>query len=170
MTRPFIFLLSYLLISILHLSLYFIFRPRIQRPRYRKLFIGSVSLRFVIVTVLPFWFAQIEHIINTLLDFVIVGMGTAVTLHAIFLLRDRQEWKGLFFPKGHRIPVIHGAISHLGFSIFFTIYTFILIFYFNRQVSAGGDAIVLAITFIYMLSVAAVCLISGLRMAKIIRI
>lgn len=138
-----------------------------KNHEHKYLFILNMVLGIFLVTVLPVYLYVTGIIRNNLVLIVAFSMGVSSLLHHLSILHHLQPWRGVITPPRLRVPLVHGAISHLLFSISYIIYGFLLLFSYLSLTSLITEKLVLILFVVYIELVAVIVGFDGLRMCYI---
>ncbi len=168
MSRLFVFLGLYLLGAIVYWSSYVLIRPHIHKSQHHAiLFTANLFLGLFLVSFLPFYLNKVGLINTPLVILLAFVMGIAAILHHVFILKDVQPWRGIITPMNIKVPVVHGAISHLSFSISYAVYGLILYASFFEKAVLFQEKLTLFLFVAFIEIVAIITAFDGIRMCYI---
>lgn len=134
MTDKTIFLGFYFLGALVYWFSYILLRPYIKRSnKHLFLFFANLFLGLFLVGYLPAYLYLTKQMDHSIVLFLAITMSLSGLFHHLGFLKDIQPWRGIITPKEEKVPLIHGAVSHLLFSISYIVYGFLLLYYFSFE-------------------------------------
>lgn len=144
MTNLSVFLALYFILSITYWFSYIILRPHVtKKKKHWILFVCHMLLGMSLIMFLPLYLYKSGDIDNKLVLVLALCMGLSSLLHHGSILIDAQPWRGIITPKGIKIPAIHGAVSHLLFSISYMIYGVVFLAAYINKISTTNEILLL---------------------------
>lgn len=165
MSEPFKLLETYSFALIIYWCLYLFLRPRIDRGRkYTALFLGHTLIGLFLALAIPFYISSYTTINRTIILAVIFAMSISLTLHHLSVLRDKQEWRGIFAPRDIKVPKLHGVLSHVLYGASFSIYGLLMFWDLATRTNIPIEKVVLYSSATSMQLGGIFCIYLGTRM------
>jgi len=160
-----VFLGLYLLGALIYWISYILLRPHISRShKHLVLFLGNMVLGFFLVTYLPISLYLNGELSHPIVLFITLCMTLSLAFHHFGFLKDIQPWRGFITPRGEKVPLIHGAISHLLCSISYGSYGLVFFFYYSQKTNNITEKFFLYALIFWVELVAFIVLFDGIRM------
>lgn len=168
MTKLFLFLSLYFFLAMVYWFSYPVLRKHMTRNHDHKfLFLSNMALGILLVTILP-TYLYISGVFQSTFVLVIAGlMGASSLLHHLSILHHLQKWEGIVTPPRLRVPLVHGAVSHILFSVSYFVYGILLLTSYLSLTTIFSERLVLLLFVTYIEAVAIIVGYDGLRMCRI---